>query len=126
VTINWALYPNFSEWEFRCSHCGRMEMRPEFLERLQMLRVAYGRPMPITSGYRCPEHPIEKAKATPGAHASGCAADVGVHGAAAHELLRLAFHFGFPGIGVHQRGDKRFIHLDTLTGENRPTVWSYP
>lgn len=126
MTINWGLYPNFSEWEFRCRHCGRVEMRPQFLERLQMLRTAYARPMQITSGYRCPDHPVEKAKAAPGAHASGCAADVAVHGAAAHELLRLAFHFGFTGIGVQQRGDKRFIHLDTLTGDNRPTVWSYP
>lgn len=126
MTINWGLYPSFSEWEFRCRHCGKVEMRPQFLERLQALRNAYGRPMQITSGYRCPDHPIEKAKPTPGAHASGCAADVAVHGAQAHDLLRLALPMGFTGIGVQQRGDKRFIHLDTLTGENRPTVWSYP
>jgi uncharacterized protein YcbK (DUF882 family) len=123
--VNWSLYPNFEPDEFACSHCGKVNMQPEFLEKLQMLRDAYARPMPITSGYRCPNHPIEAAKATPGAHASGCATDVGVHGGPAHELLRLAFHFGFTGIGVQQRGDRRFIHLDTLTGPNRPAVWSY-
>ncbi len=123
--MNWSLYPNFAPGEFACSHCGKVAMQPEFLEKLQILRVAYVRPMRITSGYRCPDHPIEKAKPTPGAHASGCAADVAVQGAQAHELLRLAFHFGFTGIGVQQLGGGRFIHLDTLTGANRPAVWSY-
>lgn len=123
--MNWSLYPNFEPEEFACSHCGKVSMQPEFLEKLQMLRVAYARPMRVTSGYRCPDHPIEKAKPTPGAHASGCAADVAVQGVQAHELLRLALHFGFTGVGVQQRGGSRFIHLDTLTGGNRPAVWSY-
>jgi uncharacterized protein YcbK (DUF882 family) len=123
--VNWSLYPNFEPDEFACSHCGKVSMHPEFLEKLQTLRVAYARPMRITSGYRCPEHPIEKAKATPGAHASGRAADIAVQGVQAHELLRLAFHFGFTGIGVQQLGGGRFVHLDTLTGGNRPAVWSY-
>lgn len=127
MSLDWSSYPNFTRSEFVCRcGCGRADMQPGFMSALQMLRDAYARPMPITSGYRCPNHPIEAAKATPGAHASGCAADVGVHGGPAHELLRLAFHFGFTGIGVQQRGDRRFIHLDTLTGENRPMVWSYP
>jgi zinc D-Ala-D-Ala carboxypeptidase len=124
--MNWSLYPNFEPQEFACSHCGKVRMQPEFLAKLQMLRVAYARPMRITSGYRCPDHPIEKAKPAPGAHASGCAADIAVQGVQAHELLRLAFHFGFTGVGVQQRGDRRFVHLDTLTGDNRPMVWSYP
>lgn len=124
--MDWSQYPNFQASEFACSHCGKVAMQPAFLERLQMLRVAYARPMRVTSGYRCPDHPIEAAKAAPGAHSSGCAADVAVQGAQAHELLRLAFHFGFAGIGVQQRGGGRFIHLDTLTGPNRPAVWSYP
>jgi zinc D-Ala-D-Ala carboxypeptidase len=125
--MDWSAYPNFTRSEFVCRcGCGRADMQPGFMSALQMLRDAYARPMPVSSGYRCPNHPKEAAKATPGAHASGCAADVAVHGSAAHELLRLAFHFGFTGIGVQQRGDHRFIHLDTLTGPNRPMVWSYP
>jgi uncharacterized protein YcbK (DUF882 family) len=78
--------------------------------------------MTITSGYRCPDNPIEKAKATPGMHSTGLACDVGVQGADAHELLRLAMHLGFAGIGVQQKGSKRFIHLDLRAA---PTVWSY-
>jgi zinc D-Ala-D-Ala carboxypeptidase len=120
--VNWANYPNFTESEFRCRHCGKQEMKPEFMGRLQALRDVYRKPMTITSGYRCPDHPVEKAKAEPGMHSTGLAADVGVQGADAHELMRLAFHLGFTGIGVQQKGAGRFIHLDLRSA---PTVWSY-
>jgi zinc D-Ala-D-Ala carboxypeptidase len=123
--MDWNKYPNFSAKEFDCSHCGKNEMRADFMERLQALRNAYGKPMRITSGYRCPEHPIEAKKAKPGSHASGCACDVGIDGPDAHQLLSIALQLGFTGIGVQQKGSGRFIHLDTLTSGLRPTVWSY-
>ena len=123
--MDWNKYPNFSAKEFDCQHCGKNEMRADFMERLQALRNAYGKPMRITSGYRCPEHPIEAKKAKPGSHASGCACDVGIDGPDAHQLLSIALQLGFTGIGVQQKGSGRFIHLDTLTSGLRPTVWSY-
>ena len=123
--IDWSRYQNFSAKEFDCSHCGKNEMQADFLQKLQALRSVYGRPMRVTSGYRCPEHPIEAKKAKPGAHASGCACDIGIDGADAHRLLKLAFAAGFTGIGVQQKGSGRFIHLDTLEGGLRPNVWSY-
>lgn len=123
--MEWKTYPNFSADEFNCSHCGKNEMQANFMELLQALRSKYGKPMRITSGFRCAEHPIEAKKAQPGAHASGCACDVGVEGADAHRLLTLALQLGFSGIGVQQKGSGRFIHLDTLTSGARPTVWSY-
>jgi zinc D-Ala-D-Ala carboxypeptidase len=121
--MNWADYPNFVEAEFRCSHCGKVAMRPDFMARLQALRAAFGKPMKVTSGYRCPAHPIEAKKAAPGAHATGSAADIAVQGSDAHALLKLAFAAGFTGIGVQQKGGGRFIHLDTR--ETSPALWSY-
>jgi len=44
--------------------------------------------------------------------------------AQAHRLLVLACAAGFTGIGVAQKGNGRFIHLDDLQ-EGRPAVWSY-
>lgn len=123
--IDWDAYQNFKADEFNCSHCGKNEMKADFMLKLQTLRSVYGKPMRVTSGYRCPEHPIEAKKAQPGAHASGCAVDIGVEGAEAHQLLKLAFAAGFTGVGVQQKGAGRFIHLDTLTGATRPRVWSY-
>lgn len=123
--MDWSKYPNFAEREFRCSHCGKVAMQPAFMERLQLLRIVYGKPMKITSGYRCPEHPVEAKKSKPGTHSEGCAADIGVVGPEAYAILRLALQEGFTGIGVQQKGEGRFIHLDTSVVASRPAVWSY-
>lgn len=123
--MDWNQYPNFSESEFRCKHCGKVEMQPAFMDKLQKLRTAYGKPMIISSGYRCPKHPVEAKKASPGAHASGQAADIAVQGNDAYQVLQLALAAGFTGIGVNQKGGGRFLHLDTLTDPPRPNVWSY-
>jgi uncharacterized protein YcbK (DUF882 family) len=123
--MDWSRYPNFKADEFKCSHCGDNEIKEELLDKLQALRSRYGKPMRITSGYRCPRHPIEAAKSAPGPHSSGLACDVGVEGADAHKLLGLALDAGFKGIGVQQKGTGRFLHLDLLNASNRPTVWSY-
>ena len=123
--IDFGLYPNFSADEFKCSHCGKNEMQADFMSRLQALRMRYGKPMKITSGYRCPEHPIEAKKDKPGAHASGLACDVGVDGQQAYDLIRHALQLGFTGIGVQQKGTGRFIHLDMLEEAPRPNIWSY-
>lgn len=123
--MNWHLYPNFTAEEFNCKHCGANGMNSTFMHRLQKLRDSYGKPMIITSGYRCRAHPIELAKTLPGAHTTGQAADIAVTGQNAHLLLKLALLHGFSGIGVQQKGDGRFLHLDTLVESPRPNVWSY-
>jgi len=123
--INWDNYPNFSEAEFKCSHTGKCEMDEAFMDALQTLRTIYDKPMTITSGYRDPTHPIEAKKDKPGAHATGRAADIACDGQAAYDIMQIAFELGFTGIGVSQKGNGRFIHLDTIEGGPRPNVWSY-
>jgi uncharacterized protein YcbK (DUF882 family) len=100
-------------------------MTPAFMAKLQALRMAYGKPMRITSGFRCAQHPIEAKKMKPGAHASGCACDVAVDGQQAYHLIRHALQLGFTGIGVNQKTSGRFIHLDMLEEAPRPNIWSY-
>lgn len=124
--IDWGRYPNFTAKEMACQHCQAEGIKPELMDKLQALRNRYGKPMRITSGYRCPQHPVEARKAALGAHALGLAADVGVEGAEAYQILKLAFELGFTGIGVQQKGSGKFIHLDVRNGElPTPTVWSY-
>lgn len=124
-------WPNFEASEFACSHCGEQRMRPSTLDRLQALRTQLGRPVIITSGYRCREHPVEARKQSgPGAHAFGCAVDVRAVGTEAHAIVRLALALKFTGIGVSQRaGAPRFVHLDDADPDEfglvRPTMWSY-
>lgn len=124
--IDWSQYPNFSEREFRCTHTGACAMRPELLDVLQRIRNEFGRPMPISSGYRDPSHPIEAAKTRPGSHAMGVAADIAVSGPDALRIVELAIKHGIRRIGVHQRGTGRFIHLDIGGhGLPSPAIWTY-
>ena len=104
-------------------------MDETMMDRLQALRDNYGFPLTITSGYRSSRHSIEAAKAAPGTHAKGRAADIACAGVDAFEILTEALVVGFTGIGVQQKGEHRFLHLDDLKlGEHtvpRPTIWSY-
>ncbi len=126
--VNWADYaPYFREYEFRCKHSGKCEMDNEFMSKLLALRLTYG-PMTITSGYRDKTHPREAKKDAPGAHTTGKACDVAVQGKDAYRLLKLALAQGFTGIGVQQKGEGRFIHLDICADSptmTRPNCWSY-
>lgn len=121
--MDWKQYPNFSPEEFRCHETGKLAMDADFMAKLQTLRTQYGRPMHIDSGYRAPEHSIERAKAAPGPHAHGKAADIAMNGPEAYELVKLALNLGFSGIGIAQKaGHARYVHLDTMP---RNTLWSY-
>ena len=122
MAINWSLYPNFGPEEFRCRcGCGRSDMNPEFMDKLQDLRNQVG-PLKVTSGFRCPNHPVERKKKRPGAHSAGTAADVQPIKSDRYSLLKLAFEKDFEGIGVA----KSFIHLDTgHPFASRPALWGY-
>ena len=120
--------PYFSSEEMSCSHTGLEKMDARFMEMLTELRVAYAKPLRVTSAYRDATHPIEAKKSKPGAHATGKAADIAVERGEAYEVLKLALEIGFTGIGVAQKGSGRFLHLDICEPEDgmiRPTVWSY-
>jgi zinc D-Ala-D-Ala carboxypeptidase len=128
MKMDWNTSTYFSMHEFKCSHTGQCDMNPEFIDKLNELRLAFGKPMTITSGYRHVSHPIERKKETPGAHTTGQAADIAVSREDAFHLLSLALSKGFTGIGIQQKGSGRFIHLDTLENSPerpRPTIWSY-
>lgn len=124
-------WPHFSEKELTCRcGCGKMQMDPEFLDRLESLRTVFDRPMVVTSAFRCPTHNAYVSESFTGPHTTGKAIDIAVAGQDAYDLLALAIHHNFPGIGLNQRGDydKRFIHLDILDedqGRPRPRVWTY-
>ena len=111
---------HFSLEEFNCTHTGNNEMSEVFLVKLDRLRGLCGFPFIITSGYRDPSHPIEAAKASPGTHSEGIAADIRITNSRQRFLLlHHAFALGFNGIGIAND----FIHLDTRKAT--PVVWTY-
>ena len=117
----------FTDKELACSHCGVNGMDEDFVGILNSLREASGFPWKITSGYRCAQHPVEAAKAEPGtgAHCTGLAVDVGVSRGQAFRVVQLALAAGIRRIGVNQKGQGRFIHLDMADDKLSPTIWSY-
>ena len=125
--VDWRKYPNFTEEEFRCKHTGTCRMRPDFLDILQDIRIAFGKPLVISSGYRAPSHPVELAKPKPGEHSYGVAADITISGTDALDLIVIAYGYGIRRIGVAQKGRAEFIHLgygDKYLGFP-PSIWSY-
>ena len=129
-------WPNFSFKEIACQETSDCEMNESTMDRLQALRSEYGKGLRISSGFRSALHSIEAKKKDPegnprpGAHATGRAIDIAVRGEDAYIVLSLATSLGFTGIGVSQKGDSRFLHLDDIQPADnfhapRPSVWSY-
>ena len=130
--MNDTLWPHFSRKELECHcGCGQAEMDYEFLDRLESLRTAFGKPMLVTSGFRCPTYNAQvSGTGFTGPHVTGKAVDIAISGEDAHTLLAFAVHHQFQGLGISQKGphNKRFIHLDLIEngpGRPRPRVWSY-
>lgn len=120
----------FRKEEFACKcGCGQNLMDDTFIDELDELRSAFRAPLKVNSGYRCPKYNSEvSTTGLTGPHTTGRAVDFGIARADAYRLVKLAMNAGFTGIGVKQKGEGRFIHLDNLpntVGSPRPTVWSY-
>ena len=133
--MNWEPIRFFAASEFVCrgvTCCGGTErMDEDFVLRLDDLRKALGKPIIITSGYRCPEHnDAVSSTGRKGPHTTGKAVDIAVYGRDAFTIIRLALERGFTGLGFKQHGPhgQRFMHLDTLSDHGhppRPWVWTY-
>lgn len=123
IPADW-LYPHFQPWELADRRSGALLVRPHFLSWLEGVRIDFGKPMTINSGYR---------EGDPKAHGKGLAVDVGIHGADALELINITTEHGVLGLGVQQTGphEKRYLHLDMWEERDgapegsRPMCWSY-
>ena len=111
------------EWACKCARCKQVtphKMQAHVMEQVQAIRDEAGRPLSLTSAYRCPQHPEEAKKAAPGQHSLGLAVDIKVIGGAQrYEIIQLGLKHGATGIGVA----KDFVHLDWRAGE--PMAWQY-
>ena len=108
------MFKHFSLDEFACNcGCGTNEIKPTFVHRLDQLREYCGFVFIVTSGYRCPNHPVEAAKDKPGQHTEGLAADIAVSdGRQRYLIQKFAYRMGFSGIGPA----KEFVHIDDRGG----------
>ena len=119
-------WKHFTRDDLKCKGSGECRMDPEFLDVLEAIREEYGSPMVITSGYRSPTYNAKVSyTGTAGPHTTGRAVDVSIRGKNALRLLKIALAHGVTGVGVAQKGNSRFLHLDMVDGVSRPMIWSY-
>lgn len=117
----------FSTKELSCPCCGVNKFSLATLAKFNNLRELVGESLIMSSGYRCEAY--NKSKGWTQTHATGQAGDLCVTHITAYLVNKFAVTAGFTGIGISQKGRKRFIHLDDLGAmlpkRPRPHIWSY-
>jgi zinc D-Ala-D-Ala carboxypeptidase len=122
--------PHFSKAELQCKcGCGLAQFHPGFLDHLETLRRAYGRPMRLTSACRCvahnakvsPQAPIRSLhigdRETRPGHKGALAVDAAVAGEDKGDLFALAWRHGW-SVGWN----RAFLHLDRRVDIGMPQI----
>ncbi|MFK7828121.1 MAG: D-Ala-D-Ala carboxypeptidase family metallohydrolase [Oligoflexales bacterium] len=120
--MNQYLTRNFTRSELACLCCGECKMNHVFMDRLQVFRDLYGKPLTIVSGYRCMLHNRVVGGSPKSDHLRGEAVDIRVKDKNSNELYRLreiAFALKFNGIGF----GKNQFHLGLRDGPAKS--WAY-
>ncbi|RKZ86755.1 MAG: hypothetical protein DRQ39_05345 [Gammaproteobacteria bacterium] len=114
----------FTDEELYCPCCDGGEMKAAFMVRLVELRKALDFPFPISSGFRCKQHNANIGGVKNSYHLLGRAVDITLTHDQAYQVVAKAKEFGFFGVGVSQKGQNRFVHLDNRT-QSAVTFFSY-
>lgn len=91
----------------------------EFLVRLELLRRAWGKPISVTSGYRCAKHNKNVGGAKNSKHRDGIAADLVVPKKDLKKFAELCDRFFMDG-GFCLYTKSGFVHVD---GRGRKARW---
>ncbi len=115
------LSKNFDLYEFRCGigrpcSCTTILVDDLLANYLQQIRDFFGRPVTITSAYRCPSYNRSVGGATGSYHSRGMAADIVVTGVPPCIVAAYCESIGILGIGLYETAaDSYFVHIDTRT-----------
>lgn len=110
------LAENFTSDEFACNGsgcCSTVKIDEKLVENLQKIRDHFGKPITITSGYRCTKHNKKIGGASGSRHTKGQAADILVRDTTPAEVAKYAESIGIKGIGLYGFNDGNFVHIDT-------------
>lgn len=105
---------NQKEFDCNCSCKNPTLIDTELVKWLQAIRDLAGKPVIITSAYRCPTYNtspsvggVKNSK-----HCLGMAADIHIKGLTPNEIAQLAEKVGCRGI-LRYTGPTNFVHIDT-------------
>lgn len=115
---------HFKLKEFQCKcGCKTNEINADFLEMLVRARKIANTPFRITSGYRCPEHPLSKKNPT-SSHIKGIAVDIAFSNGQNLAIIMGALGgAGFERFGINF--ENHFIHVDSDKEKSSPNIWGY-
>jgi len=106
--------PNFQLAELACKCCRTLlvsDLLGELVERLQRLRDEVGKPVRITSAYRCPAHNKAVGGAARSWHMQAAAADVQVDGMTPAQLAPIARRVGFREVIPEGNPSAGWLHV---------------
>jgi len=109
---------NFKLDDFRCPCCHDVDLNPFLVLALQWLRDLIGKPIVVTSGYRCPEHNNAIGGSAGSQHLYGQAADIQCERETPEALAVFAEeipYFRTGGIGIYDH----HVHVDVREGAAR-------
>lgn len=117
------LSKNFHLREFTChgSGCGcaAVKVDTKLVEFLQKIRDHFGKPVNISSAYRCSVWNKAVGGVSGSRHLRGEAADISIAGVAPKEIAKYAESIGVKGIGLYMTPkDGYFVHVDTRTAKS--------
>lgn len=116
----------FTMEEFACKHCGELPaegMNPVLLEALDELREEYGRPIYLTSAYRCEYHNAEVGGVPDSQHTLGNAVDMIVDGDFTEFALLCERLELFDGLGIYWEDE--FVHADMRNNGITPNYYRW-
>lgn len=121
ITVNkkasQKLSEHFSSSEFDCHGtgcCNSTIINEKLVQYLEQIRSHFGKPITITSGYRCVVHNRNVGGATGSRHSKGDAADIVIQGVTPRTVAQYAESIGILGIGLYETSaDGYFVHIDT-------------
>lgn len=118
VGDDFRLSKHFWLKEFQCKD-GTEYVNVDYrlIKELEKLRIALGKPISITSGYRTGKYNESVGGVRNSMHLTGKAADIQVQGYTPEQVYQVAQQLKFAGIGIYET----FIHLDVREGKR--VIW---
>jgi uncharacterized protein YcbK (DUF882 family) len=107
-----------NEWDCNCKNaeCKQTIIDLDHVEKLQLMRDKWGKPVKITSGFRCPKHNAAEGGASKSRHLISDATDIVVSGMTPEQVASSCEHFD--GLGRYDT----FTHIDSRGSKAR---WNF-
>tara|TARA_R110000765_G_scaffold183776_1_gene289627 strand:- start:83 stop:436 length:354 start_codon:yes stop_codon:yes gene_type:complete len=115
-------YFNITEFDSPDELGSGEKMCEDFLDKIDLARSKFDKPININSGYRSKAHNKKVGGKSKSSHLVGCAADLHCNNSIdRYDLINCLLDVGFNRLGIA----KTFIHIDCDPDKTPNVVWVY-